>query len=67
MLVYISLDDIYFAANTLADFTDTFVKNGGEFLFIDEVHKYPHWSIELKNIYDDHPELINCLYKLICS
>jgi len=55
--VYISLDDIYFSVNTLADFTDIFVKNGGEFLFIDEVHKYPHWSIELKNIYDDHPEL----------
>lgn len=55
--VYISLDDIFFAANTLVEFTDSFVKNGGEFLFIDEVHKYQNWSLELKNIYDDHSEL----------
>ncbi len=55
--IYISLDDLFFSANTLADFTDNFVKNGGEYLFIDEVHKYQNWSMELKNIYDDHPEL----------
>jgi predicted AAA+ superfamily ATPase len=55
--LYISMDDIYFSANKLIDFTDTFVKNGGKFLFIDEVHKYKNWSQELKNIYDDHPEL----------
>ena len=24
---------------------------------LDEVHKYPNWSQELKNIYDDFPEL----------
>ena len=55
--VYISLDDIYFSANRLIDFADYFVKNGGEALFIDEVHKYQGWSKELKNIYDDYPEL----------
>lgn len=26
-------------------------------LFIDEVHKYEHWSRELKQIYDTHPDL----------
>ena len=26
-------------------------------MFLDEVHKYPDWSQELKNIYDDFPEL----------
>jgi predicted AAA+ superfamily ATPase len=55
--VYISLDDIYFSAHTLVEFTDYFVKHGGEYLFIDEVHKYKGWSRELKNIYDDHQEL----------
>ena len=55
--VYISLDDIYFSAYTLVGFANDFVKNGGEHLFIDEVHKYQGWSKELKNIYDDHPEL----------
>lgn len=55
--LYVSLDNIWFAENTLSDLTDQFVKRGGKFLFIDEVHKYPNWSQELKNIYDDYPEL----------
>jgi predicted AAA+ superfamily ATPase len=33
------------------------VKAGGRYLFLDEVHKYPDWSREVKNIYDDYPEL----------
>jgi predicted AAA+ superfamily ATPase len=32
-------------------------KQGGRILFIDEVHKYPAWSRELKNIYDGLPEM----------
>jgi predicted AAA+ superfamily ATPase len=24
---------------------------GGEYLFIDEIHKYENWSQEIKNIY----------------
>jgi uncharacterized protein len=55
--VYISLDSLYFSDNTLIDFTDDFVKNGGKFLLIDEVHHYKNWSIELKNIYDSYPSL----------
>jgi predicted AAA+ superfamily ATPase len=55
--MYVSLDDIYFSVNLLVDFVDLFVKNGGQFLFLDEVHKYKNWSAELKNIYDDYPEL----------
>jgi predicted AAA+ superfamily ATPase len=34
-----------------------FVKNGGTLLALDEVHKYPNWSKEIKNIYDDNKEL----------
>lgn len=55
--LYVSLDNIWFAANSLIDLTDQFVKRGGRFLFLDEVHKYPNWSQELKNIYDDYPGL----------
>jgi predicted AAA+ superfamily ATPase len=55
--LYVSLDNIWFAENTLSALTDQFVKRGGKFLFLDEVHKYPNWSQELKNIYDDYPEL----------
>lgn len=55
--LYVSLDNIWFADNTLSSLADQFVKQGGKFLFLDEVHKYPNWSQELKNIYDDYPEL----------
>lgn len=55
--LYISLDDIYFSENHLVYFAENFVKQGGEYLFIDEVHKYPNWSQELKNIYDNLPDL----------
>ena len=55
--LYVSLDDIWFAEHKLADLADTFSKRGGRGLFIDEVHKYPNWSRELKNIYDDYPQL----------
>ncbi|MCF6213519.1 MAG: AAA family ATPase [Flavobacteriaceae bacterium] len=55
--LYISLDDLYFTAHNLTDFVSEFVAKGGTHLFIDEVHKYKNWSIELKNIYDSYAKL----------
>lgn len=55
--IYISLDNLYFSSNTLYNFANNFVSSGGKRIFIDEIHKYPKWSQELKNIYDDFPEL----------
>lgn len=55
--LYVSLDQIWFAENRLTDLTDSFVKKGGKYLFLDEVHKYPNWAQEIKNIYDDFPRL----------
>ncbi len=56
-VLYISLDNIYFSEYKLIELADNFSKNGGKYLFLDEVHKYPNWSKEIKNIYDDYPEL----------
>lgn len=56
-VLYVSLDDIWFSDHRLTELTDDFVKKGGRYLFLDEVHKYPDWSIEIKNIYDDYPDL----------
>ena len=56
-VLYTSLDNLYFTENHLYDLAETFYKKGGEFLALDEVHRYPNWSIELKNIYDDFPNL----------
>lgn len=55
--LYVSLDDIWFADNNIIDLAEQFVNLGGKFLYLDEVHKYPNWSREIKNIYDDHPGL----------
>lgn len=55
--LYISADNIYFTENSLIDLTDKFSKQGGKYLFIDEIHKYPNWSRELKQIYDTYPDV----------
>ena len=52
--LYVSLDDLYFTENRLIDVVESFVVKGGEHIFIDEVHKYNNWAIELKNIYDTY-------------
>ncbi len=55
--VYISLDDIYFSDNKLISFAEWYRNLGGQLLLIDEVHKYPDWAREIKNIYDTYPDL----------
>jgi len=56
-VLYVSLDDLYFTDNKLYDLADRFHKKGGRLLAIDEVHRYENWAIELKNMYDDMPDL----------
>lgn len=55
--LYVSLDNIWFSTHSLLNLADEFYKMGGKALFLDEVHKYPTWSIEIKNIYDSYPEM----------
>jgi predicted AAA+ superfamily ATPase len=59
-LLYVSADDIYFSNHRLTDVADEFYKNGGKRLFVDEIHKYKDWSVELKNMYDFYPDLKVC-------
>jgi len=56
-VLYVRLDDLYFADHHIYDLADSFRKNGGKYLYMDEVHKYLGWARELKNIYDSMPEL----------
>ncbi len=56
-VLYVSLDNIYFASHGLLDFIEQFHKMGGKYLFIDEVHKYKNWSREIKNAYDEFTDL----------
>lgn len=45
-----SLDDLNFSNNNVTDFAGDFVKRGGLYLFVDEVHKYKNWSQEIKTV-----------------
>lgn len=55
--LYVSLDHVYFFDHKLYDTAKLFAQFGGTHLLLDEVHKYPNWSRELKLIYDNFPEL----------
>lgn len=55
--LFVSLDNIWFAKNSLLDLAESFSKNGGKILCLDEVHRYEDWPVYIKNIYDDYPEL----------
>ena len=56
--IYISADDIYFSEHTLLEVAREFVdRYDGKLMCIDEIHRYPNWSQELKNIYDKFSDL----------
>ncbi len=55
--LYVTAEDFYFADHRLLDLADDFAKQGGKYLFIDEIHRYRDWSKELKLMYDYHPGL----------
>jgi predicted AAA+ superfamily ATPase len=55
--LYVSLDDIWFNHHSLIELVRDFERQGGRYLFLDEVHKYSGWAQELKNIYDSYPNL----------
>lgn len=47
-----SADNMEVAAHGLLSTAKEYFKYGGEALIIDEIHKYPSWQIEIKNIID---------------
>lgn len=55
--LYITADHTWFYSHSLLETATDWYKLGGRILFIDEVHKYPSWSRELKNIYDGLPDM----------
>jgi len=61
--IYISLDDKLMYKNSIVGLAEELVKYGVQYLFLDEVHKYPpklkdyDWSAEIKNTYDRFPGL----------
>ncbi|MDE3214219.1 MAG: AAA family ATPase [Bacteroidota bacterium] len=54
---YFSLDELYFTTHSLVETAKTFYQQGGKVLALDEVHKYPRWAAEIKNLYDRYKDL----------
>jgi predicted AAA+ superfamily ATPase len=55
--LYVSLDDIVSARESIYEIAEVFEQQGGRLLCLDEIHKYDNWSQELKSIYDTFPDL----------
>lgn len=55
--LYATADNPWFYENSLFDLIAQWNKNGGKLLLIDEIHKYPNWTRELKVGYDGHPDM----------
>ncbi len=58
--LFVYADDMWFSTHTLFSLAETFYKDGGKALYIDEIHKYTNWSAEIKNISDSFPRLRVC-------
>jgi len=56
-VLYASLDNIWFTKHSLLELAEDFYNHGGTHLFLDEVHQYRSWAMEIKNIYDSFPTL----------
>ncbi len=55
--LYFSFDLPFVSAIDLFEFAGEFRKRGGHYLLLDEIHKYPKFSLHLKAIYDVYPDL----------
>ncbi len=56
--LYVSADNLFFLENRLIDLADWLYKETNvKYLCIDEIHKYPNWVQELKNIVDTYKNL----------
>jgi predicted AAA+ superfamily ATPase len=56
--LYLSADSVLLGDTSLYELAHAFfVQRGGEYLFIDEIHRHRSWSQQIKTIYDSIPRL----------
>lgn len=55
--LYASLDDLWFSSHSLMELVDWANQHGIMRLYLDEVHRHDQWSANLKNIYDNYPDM----------
>lgn len=56
-VLYMSMDDIWVFSHDMMDVVEYLYTHGVRYLFLDEVHRFPHWQTLLKNIYDTYRQL----------
>ena len=56
-VLYASADHGWFQTHSLYDLAEYHQQHGGTHLFLDEIHHYLNWQTEIKNIYDDFPQM----------
>ena len=65
--LYVTAEDFYFASHRLLDLADAFVKMGGKYLFIDEIHyqnfyEFPKFRIKLLILILLHFNIVRIIY-----
>jgi uncharacterized protein len=55
--LYVNFNNFYFTEHTLVEFAASFCSQGGKTLLLDQIFKYENWSKELRQCYDQFPEL----------
>ncbi|HEX4838832.1 MAG TPA: AAA family ATPase, partial [Rhabdochlamydiaceae bacterium] len=56
-ILYVQADHFALGGLSLYEIAEQFQMHGGKWLAIDEIHKYPDWSKELKSIFDTFTHL----------
>ncbi len=56
-IMYVPMDHFLIGKGSLYDIAESFYQMGGKLIAFDEIHQYPHWSKELKSIFDTFPNL----------
>lgn len=56
-VLYVNMNNLFFATIGLLAFIDKFYKTGGKILLLDQIHKYPDWEDEIRQAYINYPEL----------
>ncbi len=55
--LYVNMNNLYFQGHSIVEFAHDFVAQGGRVLLIDQVFKQTNWSSELRQCYDELPQL----------
>lgn len=55
--IYLSLDDFYFEDNRLILLIEQLYESGQRHFYLDEIHQYPYWARDIKNLYDHYPDI----------